>query len=661
MKQFKQFCGKYLNNWFAISLLLAMTIDFVIESLARQSILNGLKYLVFQPEIFIYNTIIIFATLSIVIFFKRRIFTYIVIGSAWLTIGVTNGVILSHRMTPFTVKDIDNLTDGITIITNYFTTKEIILIIVAFTVLFGILASLFLFAPKKKEVDFKKGFAAFMAVVFVLAGSTGFVVKTGIVDTFFGNLAYAYRDYGVPYCFINTWLNTGIKKPAGYSEEQVLNVFDKGELSKSGYSELSGDKNGKDDINIIFLQLESFINPELVNSIELSEPATPNWKQLQKKYSTGYLTVPSVGAGTANTEFETISGMSVKFFGPGEYPYKSILKKQTCESYPYILKDLGYTTHAIHNHRGVFYGRNEVFANLGFDTFTSLEYMSNVSKTPLNWAKDGVITEQITAALDSSKGPDYIYAISVQGHGKYPVDEVIKNPEIKVTSAPSQTLKWEYEYYVNQMYDMDKFIMQLINELEAYDEKIVLVMYGDHLPALEMTEQEMNTGSVYKTEYIMWDNFGMKKKDRENIATYQLTAEIFNRIGIDAGTMTKFHQNHLKDDNYFSNLKVLQYDMLYGERYIYGKKDLFKPVDIKMGINEIKINEMVQIGEKLYIKGENFTECSKISLDGEVLRTIYLGANILGLLEKVDPEDVERMKVSQVDRNSNNDILSTTE
>ena len=661
MKQFKQFCGKYLNNWFAISLLLAMTIDFVIESLARQSILNGLKYLVFQPEIFIYNTIIIFATLSIVIFFKRRIFTYIVIGSAWLTIGVTNGVILSHRMTPFTVKDIDNLTDGITIITNYFTTKEIILIIVAFTVLFGILASLFLFAPKKKEVDFKKGFAAFMAVVFVLAGSTGFVVKTGIVDTFFGNLAYAYRDYGVPYCFINTWLNTGIKKPVGYSEEQVLNVFDKGELSKSGYSELSGDKNGKDDVNIIFLQLESFINPELVNSIELSEPATPNWKQLQKKYSTGYLTVPSVGAGTANTEFETISGMSVKFFGPGEYPYKSILKKQTCESYPYILKDLGYTTHAIHNHRGVFYGRNEVFANLGFDTFTSLEYMSNVSKTPLNWAKDGVITEQITAALDSSKGPDYIYAISVQGHGKYPVDEVIKNPEIKVTSAPSQTLKWEYEYYVNQMYDMDKFIMQLINELEAYDEKIVLVMYGDHLPALEMTEQEMNTGSVYKTEYIMWDNFGMKKKDRENIATYQLTAEIFNRIGIDAGTMTKFHQNHLKDDNYFSNLKVLQYDMLYGERYIYGKKDLFKPVDIKMGINEIKINEMVQIGEKLYIKGENFTECSKISLDGEVLRTIYLGANILGLLEKVDPEDVERMKVSQVDRNSNNDILSTTE
>ena len=44
-----------------------------------------------------------------------------------------------------------------------------------------------------------------------------------------------------------------------------------------------------------------------------------------KEYSSGYYKVPSVGAGTANTEFETITGMSLHYFGPGEYPYKSIL------------------------------------------------------------------------------------------------------------------------------------------------------------------------------------------------------------------------------------------------------------------------------------------------------------------------------------------------
>ena len=36
--------------------------------------------------------------------------------------------------------------------------------------------------------------------------------------------------------------------------------------------------------------------------------------------------MPSVGAGTANTEFEVLTGMSMRFFGPGEYPYKTYVK-----------------------------------------------------------------------------------------------------------------------------------------------------------------------------------------------------------------------------------------------------------------------------------------------------------------------------------------------
>ena len=80
-----------------------------------------------------------------------------------------------------------------------------------------------------------------------------------------------------------------------------------------------------------------------------------------------------------------------------------------------------------------------------------------------------------------------------------------------------------------------------------------------------------------------------------------------------------------------------------------------------MGIRDIKITGIVEIGGKFYIKGENFTEQSRISLNGEVLDTIYLGPTVLGLLEDVDPEEAVNMKVSQVDRNSPTDILSTTE
>ena len=99
--------------------------------------------------------------------------------------------------------------------------------------------------------------------------------------------------------------------------------------------------------------------------------------------------------------------------------------------------------------------------------------------------------------------------------------------------------------------------------------------------------------------------------------------------------------------------------MLYGKRYIYSGKQPFQPIAIKMGVKDIKVDKVVKIGEKYYIKGRNFTEYSKINLDGEILDTVYLGPTILGVNEEIDPMDVLRMKVSQVEKNK--EILSTSE
>ena len=74
-----------------------------------------------------------------------------------------------------------------------------------------------------------------------------------------------------------------------------------------------------------------------------------------------------MGAGTANTEFEILTGMTLDYFGAGEYPYKTVLQDETCESMAYNLRELGYRTGVLHNNTGSFYSRNKVFANLGFD------------------------------------------------------------------------------------------------------------------------------------------------------------------------------------------------------------------------------------------------------------------------------------------------------
>ena len=166
-----------------------------------------------------------------------------------------------------------------------------------------------------------------------------------------------------------------------------------------------------------------------------------------KEYSSGYYKVPSVGAGTANTEFETITGMSLHYFGPGEYPYKSILKETTCESVPYVLKNLGYSTHAVHNNEANFYGRRSVFPNLGFDTFTSEEYMADENlQNPLGWVKDSVLTDEIIKCLDSTDSPDYVYTISVQGHGDYPSEPILDNPSITVSGSPTDELNCKPGY-----------------------------------------------------------------------------------------------------------------------------------------------------------------------------------------------------------------------
>lgn len=654
---------KFYRNSFVYAAIWALVLNLIIETLGRFSTAGfaaGLKFMFTDPLVFLYNALIIFATLVIASMVKRRMFVFTIVSIFWLAIGISNGVILTQRMTPFTVKDLSNLEDGLTIATNYLAIWQIVLIAVAVVAAIVGLVFLFLKGPKKKDKLHRKRnlFAVCLIFAFTFL-STSAMVSMGFVETFFGNLAYAYRDYGVVYCFTNTWLNTGIQKPAGYSEKNIESIFDKDELGDDNAMLLETNDIDEEYPNILFLQLESFIDPMTIKSIELSEDPCPNFRRLLSEYSSGQLTVPACGAGTANVEFEVLTGLSVKFFGPGEYPYKSVLKEKTGESLAYDLNSLGYTSHAIHNHRAVFYNRNTVFSNIGFNTFTSIEYMKNVVKTPKNWAKDGVLIECIEDALDSTEGRDMIYTISVQGHGKYPSEQVIKNPKIKVLSAPSEELKWKFEYYVNQIYEMDKFIGELTEELSKRDEPIMLAMYGDHIPAIDLTEDDLENGNLYGTQYLIWDNFGLEKDD-ENLYTYQLAAHMMDMVDLQVGTVFTYQQNHRNSETYLEDLKALGYDMLYGKYHIYGGKNPFEATDLKMGVNDIKIEEVVKIGDKYYIKGENFTSYSKVTLDGKELKTIYLGENILGLLEDVDPEDAVNMKVSQIET-KNKEILSTTE
>ena len=118
------------------------------------------------------------------------------------------------------------------------------------------------------------------------------------------------------------------------------------------------------------------MDPTEITFVNLSKDPVPNFRSLSENFTSGYLTVPVVGAGTANSEFEVLTGMNLRFFGTGEYPYKTILKQTNCESIASDLSEIGYGTHVVHNNGGNFYSRANAFSQFGFDTFTSKELMN---------------------------------------------------------------------------------------------------------------------------------------------------------------------------------------------------------------------------------------------------------------------------------------------
>jgi hypothetical protein len=350
--------------------------------------------------------------------------------------------------------------------------------------------------------------------------------------------------------------------------------------------------------------------------------------------------------------------MSTKFFGPGEYPYKSILRDVPCESLAYNLKTLGYTGHAIHNHRGAFYNRNRVFANLGFDSFTSLEYMNDVKLTPRNWARDDVLLRQITGAMDSTQGRDFVFAISVQGHGSYPEKAILEQPAVRVLGLEDEARTNAFEYYLQQIREMDDFLRRLIADLAERREDVILVLYGDHLPALDLGDGDMAHGSSFETEYVIWDNFGLEKRDKDLYA-YQLAAEVEARLGLTQGTLPTYHQYHAEDGSYLENLRSLQYDMLYGNRHIYGGRNPFRKTALQMGFSPIEIDRILKIDGLYHIYGRGFTPYSKATVGDEILETDFLSPQALRLLVDLTPEEAAALRVSQVEKND--EILSTAE
>ncbi len=627
---------------YIVCAITALILNSIIEIYSRHSFTDYLSSVFNNPFVFLYSITIITFTLLISMFFRKRIFVYIFISILWLALGIINGTVLLFRVTPLTGVDFSIFWSVLGIIEIYLTPWQIVLVAAAVIATIVLLIVLAVKTPKTK-ILLKKGLLSIFTVGLALFLATTIGLEAGAISDEFPNLADAYDEYGFAYCFSRSVLDTGIDRP----EDYVDTIADIQNHLTDNTQNNNISTTSQPQPNIIFVQLESFFDPTYMCEYELSEDPIPNFRYLKETCAHGYLTVPAVGAGTANTEFEILTGMCLDFFGTCEYPYKTILNNTATCSVCTDLKDNGYTTHAIHNNTGTFYDRDTVYSYLGFDTFTPLEYMSTPEYNDIGWAKDSILTDEIIRALNSTETQDFVFAVSVQAHGKYPREDLPHH--ISVSGGNDPELTNAAQYYVNQIYEVDLFIGNLIEAFSEYDEPVMIVLYGDHLPSLELENDALTTKDVFKTEYLIWSNFDISAENKD-IESWQLSPYIMQILNIDGGPVTTLHSSCGSDNDFFEKLEALEYDLLYGDYKLFNGVNPYTPTAMQMGCVPIIVKDWSADGKNLTVTGKNFTEFSKIYVDGTPQNTIFVSSNIL-IAEDFSADKNSNVTVAQETKN----------
>ncbi|MBE5953073.1 MAG: LTA synthase family protein [Lachnospiraceae bacterium] len=638
-----------IHTWIFKCFLIAVPMELLLEILGRRSIFLGVKFMLTQPFVFAYNTSIVFFTLLFALFLKKRVFGLVTISTLWLACGIINFCVLSYRVTPFAAIDFLMFMDVFSMLDVYLTKfQQILLLVVIILAIIG-LVILFKKSPRFDGDRKVKGtmILCVMAWIFVW-GMTNFAVKHNIISDDFANLGNAYKSYGFAYCFTNSIIDNGIDKPDDYSQEVMLEL--KSELVPVKVTEK------KKTPNVIVIQLETFFDPNVVNGLNMSENPVPNFTKYKEQYPSGYLTVPAIGAGTANTEFEVLTGFPSSFFGAGEYPYKTTVNEEPVESLCSVLKGEGYGAYAIHNNKSSFYDRKNVYENMGFDAFISLEYMYDVEYTSTGWAKDESLIKDIKKCLEDTEGQDFVFTISLQAHGKYPIGENTCEEHVSVTYGEDVEVQQQMTYYINQLYEMDVFISHLKAELDAYGEDYVLVLYGDHLPTIGFTEEQITEHSLFQTEYVIVNNIGLSLQD-EDIMASQLSVKLLNALGIDGSYAHKAH-NLYSEEVLEDKLLLISYDMLFGKKYMFEDSKVVPDNQMNMGVDTISVVQVNNERTHMVVKGENFTEYSVVYIGDKDCTTTYVDRQTL-YVEDATAQSGDEITVKQVDKSHH--ILGTTD
>lgn len=628
-----------------------LVLVFATEFLLRGSFEDVITLIKEKPGVVLANYLLILMLTSIFFLVKRKYMVYFISFMVILGVAITTFFLMKVRGIPLTFSDLYSIGEAMEIADKYINKTMIIIAVICLAFLIAVAVFLY-----KLDCDTKR----FKLINFVLI----FIVSIGFFSTVRSqqsknimqfkrwDIPASYKCNGLTYSTVESCVKYIRKKPNYYSQAKIQEIKDKVDKAEASDNRTLNNKKP----NILFVQLEAFMDPTEVKGIKYSEDPIPNFRKLTQTFTHGMASAPTTGGGTVRTEFEVMTGNNIDYLTPGEIPYNTILKSKYYNSVATTLKSEGYKAHAVHNFQGNFYGRNNAYAKLGFDDFTSKEYMSNYELNEREWVKDVILTKYIEKALDSTKDSDLVYTVSVQGHSSYPTDAENYDFPIKVSGTLDQKVLNQMYYYVNQIKGTDDFIGELVDMVNKRDEDTIILFYSDHMPKLKIFEDDDFYLDKYKAPFAFYANFDIEKYDIDEIESYELSSLMFKEAGLKYGPMERFN-TYMKDDPEFSKMQdLIEYDVLFGKSYYINDDEKAKKNTLKMGVEDIVINNIETKGNKMIIHGANFTTNSRVYLNDKQVDKKFIDENTLEV-DKID--NLDTISIKQIGRNSV--VLSSTQ
>lgn len=383
-----------------------------------------------------------------------------------------------------------------------------------------------------KQSNYRRGFLLILSFTLLLSMRSyqveGSLLKKTLTSFGFKEYQFdilkSYRENGFVNGYISNISNDVMVMPEGYSKESVQAIMEKYQAQADTFN-IQSKYDNFHDISVVYILSESLSNPQRVNGVEIEENSLPFISDPKGKSLQGLMVSPVYGGTTANTEFEVLTGLSMKYLASGSIiPFKSIIPE--FEKFPGIVKDYlrdnpyGKAI-SLHSYNDKLFKRPEVYEKLGFDQcYFDADMIHQDPLFDSTYISDKSTFNEALAYL-SQDGSQFMNVVTMQNHSPFTDKYDALYPGVSVETDPN--LEESLAAYTQGIHYSDQAIEEFIQAVSQMDKKVMVVYYGDHLPGLynSLLDENKDPFDLYTTDFFIYKNFD---QDHRQMAKEQVVS-----------------------------------------------------------------------------------------------------------------------------------------